>query len=78
MEKKGNNLKALYRRGLARFRMGMLEEAKADLMQARKLDGESKAVKTELANLIKALVESKKKEKAASGDLLKKVKSYGK
>mmetsp|Transcript_16592 Transcript_16592/g.22285 ORF Transcript_16592/g.22285 Transcript_16592/m.22285 type:complete len:90 (-) Transcript_16592:279-548(-) len=38
LEMKGDNFKALYRRGLSRFRMGMLKEAKADLMKTHKLE----------------------------------------
>ena len=59
--------------------MGMLEEAKADLVKAHTIDRKSKAVKEELANINKALVDSKKKmKKAAIGGLLNKVKSNGK
>uniref|UniRef100_A0A7S2AW00 peptidylprolyl isomerase n=2 Tax=Octactis speculum TaxID=3111310 RepID=A0A7S2AW00_9STRA len=76
LEKNEDNVKALYRRGLARLRMGMLDEAKADLMKAYKLDGKNKAVKKELANLKKALVEAKKKEKATFGGLFNKVSMY--
>jgi hypothetical protein len=39
--------------------MGLLEEAKADLMAAFKLDADNKPVKVELAKLKKALKEAK-------------------
>lgn len=59
LEKDGVNVKALYRRGLARSRMGLLEEARADLLAAFKLDPDNKPVKVEIAKLKKALKEAK-------------------
>jgi len=47
-------VKALYRRGVARSRMGLLGEARADLVQAAKLDPKNRPVRQALAN-VKAL-----------------------
>ena len=47
IEGQGENVKALYRRGCARHKYGMLDEAKADLLKAAKLDPKNKAVRKE-------------------------------
>jgi len=70
------NIKALYRRGLARLKLGMLKEAKEDLMAAYKIDPGNKDVRKALASLKEALAESKKKEKAAFGGFFNKVDIY--
>ncbi|CAM9540545.1 unnamed protein product, partial [Ectocarpus sp. 4 AP-2014] len=48
-----DNVKALYRRGVARRHTGMVDESKSDLMAAYKLDSNNKAVRKEL-QLLKA------------------------
>jgi len=73
LEKDGDNVKALYRRGLARSRMGLLDEAKSDLMTAFKLDPENKPVKVEIAKLKKSLKAAKEKEKATFGGMFSKM-----
>ncbi|KAL7469191.1 hypothetical protein ACHAXS_009445 [Conticribra weissflogii] len=59
-----NNVKALYRRGLACKALGNLETAKDDLKKAYGLDSANAAVKRELAFLKKELANQKAKEKA--------------
>jgi len=72
----GDNVKALYRRGLARLNMGTLKEAKADLMAAYKLDNKNKDVRKALAQLKEAQAEAKQKEKNAFGGMFGKVSMY--
>jgi len=74
--KEPENVKGLYRRGTCRLRLGLLDEAKVDLMAAFKLDPENKPVKTELAKLKKAIKDAKAKEKATFGGLFNKVSMY--
>eukprot|EP00978_Attheya_sp_CCMP212_P022170 scaffold65795_cov53-Attheya_sp.AAC.1 len=62
-------LKALYRRGLSRVHLGLLKEAKADLMAAYKMDNANKDVRKALATLKKAVADSKKREKDAFGGM---------
>lgn len=66
------NLKALYRRGLARLSTGFLKEAKTDLMAAYALDNSNKDVRKALATLKKESQKAKQKEKAAFGGLFAK------
>lgn len=70
------NIKALYRRGLARLNVGLLKESKADLMAAYNIDSSNKDVRRALASLKEASAEAKKKEKAAFGGLFSKVDIY--
>jgi peptidylprolyl isomerase len=70
------NLKALYRRGYARLKLGLLKEAKEDLMAAYKLDPKNKEVRKALAAVKEAHADSKKKEKAAFGGMFDKVDMY--
>lgn len=70
------NIKALYRRGLARLNLGFLKESKVDLMAAYNLDSSNKDVRRALASLKEANAEAKKKEKAAFGGLFSKVDIY--
>ncbi|PRP86552.1 hypothetical protein PROFUN_05190 [Planoprotostelium fungivorum] len=53
------NVKALYRRGKARFQMGLLDKAVSDLKKAQGLDPTDKLIKNELI-----LIERKKQEEA--------------
>lgn len=48
LSKSPNNVKGLYRRGVARNHLGLAEEALSDLLAALKLDPENKAVASEL------------------------------
>lgn len=57
------NVKALYRRGVARNQIGLADEALADLNLALTLDSENKAVMTELNKSKKLIADAKKKEK---------------
>jgi peptidylprolyl isomerase len=64
-----NNIKALYRRGLAKIHLGSLKEAKTDLMAAYKVDTKNKDVRRALAKLKEAHAEAKKKEKNTFGGM---------
>lgn len=76
LEGESQNLKALYRRGVAKMNSGLLKEAKTDLMAAYKIDNKNKDVRKALAELKEALAESKKKEKATYGGMFGKVSMY--
>jgi tetratricopeptide (TPR) repeat protein len=76
LEKEPENVKALYRRGLSRVRIGMLGEAKADLLAAFKLDPNNKAVKQEINKLKAAVADAKEKEKKTFGGMFNKVSMY--
>ncbi|CAM9237444.1 unnamed protein product [Chrysoparadoxa australica] len=67
-----DNVKGLYRRGMAKRHVGMLEEAKKDLMAAYKADPKNVPVRKELAALKEDAKESKLKEKKAFGSLFQK------
>lgn len=71
-----SNIKVLYRRGLARMRLGLYKEAKADLMDAYKIDNDNKDVRRGMKQLKEEVAKSKKKEKAAFGGFLGKVDIY--
>lgn len=71
-----SNIKALYRRGLARMHLGLYKEAKVDLMAAYKTDNSNKDVRKALAQLKEKVENSKQKEKAAFGGFLGKVDIY--
>lgn len=70
------NVKALYRRGVARNHLGLAEEALGDLEQAVILDPENKAAKTESLKSKKLIADAKKKEKAIYGNMFSKVSVY--
>merc|ERR1712150_462599 len=76
MGEASSNIKALYRRGIARLQMGLLSESKTDLMQAYNLDKNNKDVRKALASLKQAVADNKKKEKAAFGGFFSKVDIY--
>jgi len=76
LAKDENNVKALYRRGLSRIKIGVLDLAKKDLMAAYKLEPDNKAVKAELKHLKDATETAKAKEKAAFGGMFGKVSMY--
>jgi peptidylprolyl isomerase len=75
-DEKDTNVKALYRRGLARTKIGLLAEAKVDLMAAYNLEKKNKDVLKALQQLKDAMAESKRKEKAAFGGIFGKVDMY--
>eukprot|EP00752_Nemacystus_decipiens_P018415 g16514.t1 len=75
--KEADNVKALYRRGVARRHTGLVDESKQDLMAAYKIDPNNKAVRKELQLLKAAMKESKEKAKTVFGGLFGKVSMYG-
>mmetsp|Transcript_39472 Transcript_39472/g.72815 ORF Transcript_39472/g.72815 Transcript_39472/m.72815 type:complete len:492 (-) Transcript_39472:88-1563(-) len=77
VEGEEENIKAIYRRGIAKMNMGMFKEAKADLMKAYGIDNENKDVRKALKQLKQKMAESKKKEKATFGGMFGKVSMYG-
>jgi peptidylprolyl isomerase len=70
------NIKALYRRGLARMHCGLFPESKQDLLAAYNVDKTNKDVRKALATLKEKQAEAKKKEKAAYGGMFSKVDMY--
>lgn len=68
-----SNIKALYRRGLARMHLGLYKEAKADLMDAYKIDNSNKDVRKAIKQLKEASQKAKNKEKAAFGGMFGRV-----
>ncbi|CAM9250036.1 unnamed protein product [Choristocarpus tenellus] len=64
-----NNVKALFRRGVARRHTGLLEECKVDLMAAYKLEPKNKAVVKEIQVLKASMKASKDKEKSMFGNM---------
>jgi len=76
IKKDPENVKALYRRGLARNHLGLPEEALEDLNLAASLDKENKSVKLEIAKSKKLMQEAKKKTKAAYGNFFSKMSVY--
>lgn len=77
LEGEEKNLKALYRRGLAKFNLGDLPEAKSDLLSAYGVDKQNKDIRKALIRLKEAFSDSKKRERAAFGGLFGKVDMYG-
>lgn len=71
-----NNLKALYRRGLARLNRGYLKDAKVDLMAAYQLDNKNKDIRSAIVKLKKAFEDNKKREKSAFGGCFGKAGMY--
>jgi len=76
IKKDPNNVKALYRRGLARNHLGLADEALVDLTKALELDSENKSVKAEIAKAKKMILEAKKKTKAVFGNMFSKISMY--
>lgn len=70
------NIKALYRRGLAKMKCGLLKESKVDLMTAYNIDKNNKDVRRALAQLKDVMTTSKQKEKAAYSGMFNKVSMY--
>jgi tetratricopeptide (TPR) repeat protein len=61
LKKDPSNVKALYRRAVARNHLGLPEEAIEDLTAALALDPENKAVKGEVVKAKKLMADAKKK-----------------
>ena len=76
IEQEMDNVKALYRRGLARMHLGLLKEAKEDLMNAYAVDNANKDIRKALAQLKKQMTDAKEKEKKAFGGLFNKQSLY--
>lgn len=76
LNKDPGNLKALYRRGLARNHLGLADEALLDLNRALELDPENKPVKNEIVKAKKMIQEAKKKTKAMYGNMFSKISVY--
>jgi len=70
------NVKALYRRGLARNFLGFHDEALQDLTLAAEVDPDNKPVKVEIVKTKKLLQEAKKKTKALYGNMFSKINVY--
>jgi tetratricopeptide (TPR) repeat protein len=70
------NVKALYRRGLARNHLGLPEEALVDLHAALALDPDNVAARTEVAAAKRRIAEAGRKERAAYGNMFKKISVY--
>ncbi|CBJ32816.1 conserved unknown protein [Ectocarpus siliculosus] len=70
------NVKALFRRGVARARLGSLEDAKSDLLAVVKADPRNGGAKKELKAVRDRLVEHRKKEKESYGGLFDKGPMY--
>ena len=70
------NVKALYRRGLARLHMGLLDQAKTDLMAAYQLDKTNKDIRKALQQYKDAVAQHKQQEKQAFGGFFSKVDIY--
>lgn len=64
-----NNVKCLYRRGLAKMNLRFLQESKNDLTAAKKLDNANKDVRRALATLKSMMDKIKEKEKASFGTM---------
>lgn len=71
-----NNIKALYRRGVARNHTGNPEGAVEDLSKAISLDPSNAAAKNELVRAKKQISDAKKKDKAVYGNLFSKMSVY--
>ena len=71
LELDASSVKGLLRRGQARRRMNELDEAKADLMAAAKLDPKSREVRAELEELKTKQSEQKAKDKNLYGGMFK-------
>jgi len=76
LKEEEGNVKCLFRRGTARMELGLLEEAKVDLMGAYKAEPNDKAIRKALAELKDRKKKAKAKEKATFGGLFGKVSMY--
>jgi len=71
-----NNIKALYRRGVARNNLGLPDEAMVDLKAALALDPANANVKIELAKSKKSIADAKAKNKKAYSGMFSKISMY--
>lgn len=76
LKKDPTNVKALYRRGLSRNHLGLVDEALDDLNKALELDPDNKPVKVEIASAKKHIADALKKQKAAYGNMFSKISMY--
>jgi len=76
LNKDSNNMKALYRRGVARNHLSLPEEAMEDLKKALELDSENKSVKNEIIKSKKLIAAAKKKTKEVYGNMFSKLSVY--
>ena len=76
LEKEPNNIKALFRRGMANFKLGNLENAKVDLQKSSELDPKDVSSKKELNLVNKAIKEKNAKDKAVFGSMFSKGSMY--
>ena len=65
-----DNVKALYRRGVARTKTGFLDDAKTDVMKAAKLAPTDKEIRKAIASLKEARERPRRKTKLCSAELL--------
>jgi len=70
------NVKALYRRGIASMKTEDFSQAKKDLLNARSLDKENKAIQKACSELKLAISTAKEKEKNMFANLFQKVSMY--
>ena len=73
---KGDNVKGLYRRAVARNHMGLHDEALDDLKACLARDPENKPAQVEQVKAKKAIADARKKEKAAYGGMFGKTDLY--
>jgi tetratricopeptide (TPR) repeat protein len=76
LSKEPDNLKALYRRAVARNHIGDPEEALEDLAVALELEPDNKPVKVEIQKAKKMIQDAKLKAKAAYGNVFSKMSVY--
>mmetsp|Transcript_9996 Transcript_9996/g.30828 ORF Transcript_9996/g.30828 Transcript_9996/m.30828 type:complete len:565 (-) Transcript_9996:20-1714(-) len=71
------NVKGLYRRGVARSNMGLLEEARDDLREAARLDPKNRAVRAEWTKLKQKFADQAKAQKQTFAGGFDKVSLFG-
>ncbi|GMI24088.1 hypothetical protein TeGR_g12774 [Tetraparma gracilis] len=76
LKAEAENVKALYRRGLARTALGDLDEARADLLTAGKLSPADKDIRRALASIKEKRAAAKKLEQQQFGGIFNKVSMY--
>lgn len=76
LKKDPKNIKALYRRGLSRNKLGLFEEAIEDLNSVILIDPTNNPAKLEIVKAKKSIIDAKKKEKAIYSNMFSKVSVY--
>jgi len=66
-----DNFKAFFRRAQARLKLGDIDEAKADLVAAGKIDPKSREVRVELDKIKKKMAENKSRDKNLYGGMFR-------